>query len=189
MRRLLFTLAAATSTLLFAAICLLWLRSHFRRDYAWAFLPWPGDATGQRVLWLNADTGNGQLEISWKIWPAADREQLRQRGDIGADNLYHRAFPEIPPGYARSDPPTIWNAVGFKYYTGASHTGIWFPYWFATLLTATPPTVWTIARTRRRRREKAGRCLACGYDLRATPDRCPECGAVPTRPNTETSLR
>jgi hypothetical protein len=54
------------------------------------------------------------------------------------------------------------------------------PYWFLLLLTGLLPSVWFIRRRaewRRRRWMTAGMCQRCGYDLRASRDTCPECGA------------
>ena len=50
------------------------------------------------------------------------------------------------------------------------------PLWFVTLVLAgvAVPAVTRVRRERRRARE--GHCEVCGYDLRATHDRCPECG-------------
>ena len=41
----------------------------------------------------------------------------------------------------------------------------------------------TRRRRRRTRRLAAGLCVRCGDDLRATPRKCPECGAIPVAVN------
>jgi hypothetical protein len=46
MRRRFFTLAAGASAVLFAVVCVLWVRSHVVRDYGWAWLPWRADGDG-----------------------------------------------------------------------------------------------------------------------------------------------
>lgn len=46
-------------------------------------------------------------------------------------------------------------------------------------ITAAVTTLTAPVLTFLRRRKPRGLCPACGYDLRATRDRCPECGTVP----------
>jgi predicted amidophosphoribosyltransferase len=54
-----------------------------------------------------------------------------------------------------------------------------FPYWTMVALFIVGPFVWAVRVRRLMTRRRLMCCVNCGYDLRATPDRCPECGTVP----------
>jgi hypothetical protein len=55
-------------------------------------------------------------------------------------------------------------------------TEVLFPTWAGIAALLLPMGLWAILGWRQRRRIKAGCCVNCGYDLRASPERCPECG-------------
>jgi hypothetical protein len=58
------------------------------------------------------------------------------------------------------------------------HRGLEVSYGVLVLIFALLPASWMVRRIRNRKR-LPNACVYCGYDLRATPDRCPECGTVP----------
>jgi hypothetical protein len=88
------------------------------------------------------------------------------------------------------DPTAVWRSfAGFKLARGKFSLGaqqnptyhaIRVPQW--TILTLTGLLTWMLLRAplRRRRWRKQGRCQDCGYDLRESPQRCPECGKETT---------
>jgi hypothetical protein len=63
------------------------------------------------------------------------------------------------------------------------HWEVMVPCWLMFVASACLTTwaAWRPVREWHARRLRPGACRTCGYDMRATPERCPECGAVPAK--------
>ena len=165
MVRRLLNLLTALSLLLFVAVCVLWVRSY-----------WIGSVFGYRAPPSGGVYGNcylasydGRLAYSRLLKTQAD-------GQVG---LYANDYP-LAPDYEMD--------VGFAGfgYRSLNHRTFtlkeWrLPYWAPATLLAVPPAVALLRRRKSRRDRTLNLCPSCGYDLRATPDRCPECGASPLK--------
>jgi hypothetical protein len=173
MRRTLFNLVAALSAVLCIAASLLGVQSY---------------RVGRLAYWshprkeIQAGTARGELWVYWAAEPpGAVRGQLGFRTEQFTAPVAARDW-----GYGPRAIPYLFDVAGFAagsgpYATvpGRSAGVVIVPCWAVALLTLLPPLLWCHRRRQAKRRSGANLCQACGYDLRATPDRCPECGAVP----------
>ena len=172
MTRWLFTILAALSLLMCVAVCVLWVRSYRRMDGVRYWSP-------QVVRFVFSDHGRiyvvfaSPVEHDKRGWEletldVQDRPSVWER-DAGDANY---AADLLGFGYI--------NADGLEGLADRLRA-VTIPHWFVCLTSAASPARRAWKALRRRRHACAGLCASCGYDLRATPGRCPECGAAPAK--------
>ena len=178
MRRGLLNLATVVSLLVFLAGGVLWLRSLHVRDMvtiytgerrAWWLTTRPGALQWTQVT----NTVHDMYRQQWKTYQPTRTfpvDRLSQRTHFGFGIA--RWTGAVSP--ASDDPVPGTRRTYF--------IRIVVPNAAVMALAAILPGTWLWSIVRRVRRISAGHCAACGYDLCATPNRCPECGAVPREP-------
>jgi hypothetical protein len=72
-----------------------------------------------------------------------------------------------------------WRYGGFYYQKGGIVRLLSVPHWFVALASGSCAVL--LHRNKGIARAREGFCANCGYDLRATPERCPECGTAVRR--------
>ncbi len=182
--RLIWTTSVILSAIVFVAAMGMWGRSYWwndelrcvvkREPQTWTYL-------------ANSEQGAITLKKDW-IAPSAWKKEEPERSDVET-NWENGTYPLTWIGLFSED-----STLGFRfnYYATADDGFTWIqltetviavPYWFIALLCLPLPLI-AFRRWRKKRRiEREGLCHVCGYDLRASESRCPECGTGFGSPN------
>lgn len=169
----LFNLLAVVSVLVALVVVVLWLRSSRYCDYGRA------GYFHRHVVMKSRPHG---VEISswpdptWVAKPGLEFASYK----YDVKNTYGAWMP-------RPSNAGLWLGFGWKQLQfsnePAPRPGAFvcrLPSWFLLLALLAFPAFTLRSWRRAKHRQRYGLCPACGYDVRATPDRCPECGAAPT---------
>ena len=172
--RILLDAVTVLSLILFVATVAFWTRSYAVGDH-WIW----HDTPGNQERFASLASGRGWVRYGW--W---DNSRL---SGINAPPGYRsvRAPEEGIYPIRRAGDRTV-SLLGLRYdrYSdGSFQPGmiVSVAYPWAAALCAVLPAMGIIRLRARRCRRADGLCAACGYDLRATPARCPECGTPPGR--------
>jgi hypothetical protein len=162
MKRRLFTILAAGSLLVCMITLAMWIRSFHHDDHV-AFVYSHGVVAVDSVDTVVAVSHGWTTRIAKQIGFRASSVRF----SFYVSQWENRGFGHQVDGFASIgvDSAVIdrWRA----------------PYWFICTCMAAMPLCFAIRGRIVARRSSLRFCSNCGYDLRATPDRCPECGSAP----------
>jgi hypothetical protein len=151
---------------------------------------------GAVVLWVRAWGFRESMRYEW--WATAGPGAMRFRSihvewDGGGVGLGR--FTMFVPGFLTSTERPNWHhqrseIIGWPEHGGwrfqgrewgqpasrSEQVSLSVPWWSVVCFIALLPAVRHAVRRRRHKNRGARTCASCGYDLRATPGRCPECG-------------
>jgi hypothetical protein len=176
MRRL-FTLVSALFLLLSVATVVLWARSYWRSDAIylsrWSLYSISSSKGG--VVWIVRTSvythfdGTVTSEPFSPVWsisysPEADFPRIAlwdsEHGALGAGYCDGMEF--------------LWVSVEGSEDTRCRMVAL--PYWMLSTAALAVVSVYPLRSIRSAGRARRSQCVRCGYDLRASPERCPECG-------------
>jgi hypothetical protein len=192
-----FMLLIGASLLFCVATAAMWVRSYWRMD----LVSWTHDTTvnthyillkyqitslrGGCLLYIQHNDASGNESIAdvknYFRWHrhgfevSSDSVQALDALNSVPWRITYRFKPTSPSQFGFQSETHRGNYKGNDYWTGS----LAMPYWLPVCMFGFLPLWWLVYEGIRRLPSKPGICPGCGYDLRATPDRCPECGKVP----------
>jgi hypothetical protein len=174
MKRRLLNLLAGLSLALVVAVALLWVRSYQVADAFWFVDNGPVTENAYSLTLIR-----GSILYEHTIQPSRPAPPRAERSQFGwgrIDRSFFRSF-RLPV----QDTPL--QRLGFARWGARSrNTAVQYaaaPVWPLAAILAALPLAHVARRCAGRRRSRPGGCCReCGYDLRATPGRCPECGTT-----------
>ncbi len=156
-----------------AAVLALWVHTYGVTDL---FVAMDGNNLSEVAL------TRGAVSIYWDQKPGAPEpakptrayQHIRPRSGIPVNSALMLAAPDNGMDYH-------WNIAGLEWavhhdasLSQVTHVVV-LPCWLGIFLSGIAPFAWALRQVRRRQLPRY-HCAACGYDLRATPTQCPECG-------------